>query len=167
MAAAPSSYGGYAPSSSASLPDAPVCKDFQNGRSAPPSPLLLACSLKSLVCRCRCVRGAQCRYKHEMLDPVPPVYCPPAQMSYMPSAYAAALPLPAADAASSENAGMPLLHHHHHRLSALLQCCCTIKSRIRSLRCVLSPRFSSGRPFTIAPPNSPSLIRLQSQGANP
>ena len=33
MAAAPaSSYGGYAPSSSASLPDAPVCKDFQNGR---------------------------------------------------------------------------------------------------------------------------------------
>jgi hypothetical protein len=114
MAAAPSSYGGYAPSSSASLPDAPVCKDFQNGRSAPPSPLLLACSLKSLVCRCRCVRGAQCRYKHEMLDSVPPAYCPPAQMSYMPSAYAAAPPLPEADAATSSSiAGTLLIQHHY------------------------------------------------------
>ncbi len=32
MGAATSSYGGYTSSSSASLPDAPVCKDFQNGR---------------------------------------------------------------------------------------------------------------------------------------
>lgn len=108
MAAAPS-YGGYTPSSSASLPDAPVCKDFQNGRSAPSSPLLLACSLKSLVCRCRCVRGAQCRYKHEMLDSLPPAYCPPAQMSYMPSAYAAAPPLPEADAATSSSIAGTLL----------------------------------------------------------
>jgi hypothetical protein len=112
MAAAPSSYGGYTPSSSASLPDAPVCKDFQNGRSASLSPLLLACSLKSLVCRCRCVRGAQCRYKHEMLDSAPPAYCPPAQMSYMPSAYAAAPPLLEADAATSSSfAGTLLIQH--------------------------------------------------------
>jgi hypothetical protein len=107
------SYGGYA-SSSASLPDAPVCKDFQNGRSVAcsrthvPHPSLLAKAF--FVRRRRCVRGAQCRYKHEMLDAAP-AYCPPAQMSYMPSAYAAApAQQPAADAATSAtDAGTLLL----------------------------------------------------------
>ena len=95
MAASSSSYGGYA-SSSASLPDAPVCKDFQNGRSVARRPAFappFSVPAKApFVCRCRCVRGAQCRYKHEMLDAVS-AYCPPAQMSYMPSAYAEAVDL--------------------------------------------------------------------------
>ena len=103
------SYGGYG-SSSASLPDAPVCKDFQNGRSVARRYLFThACSLKP-VCCCRCVRGAQCRYKHEMLDAA--AAPPAAHMSYMPSAYAAAAPQsPAAIAAtSSASAGTPCFY---------------------------------------------------------
>jgi hypothetical protein len=84
----------------------PCARTFKTaGLSRPAVYIARACSLKP-VCRCRCVRGAQCRYKHEMLDAV--AASPAAHLSYMPSAYAAAPLSPSANAAtSSATAGTP------------------------------------------------------------